>query len=206
MRCASCLHCRRRDHRNLRDRRAVRLRAERRLGDGLRHRHRDRPGRNDDHDGRQAARHRRRPPTASALYLSDQTDNALVVIDLASASAPARVKLGDSPEGIYLSPDGRWLSAAIEENNQVLFVDTATLTDREARHDEGQEPRARGIQSRRPVALRERRGSGLGRHRRRRARRGREVAHRRRAAARHRLPARRQPRIRRGRARRHACP
>src|SRR4029078_4186930 len=46
---------------------------------------------------------------------------------LAGTSAPVRVKLGDSPEGIYVSSDGRFLAAAIEENNQVLIVDTARL-------------------------------------------------------------------------------
>ena len=37
------------------------------------------------------------------------------------------IPLGDSPEAIYLSPDGKWLSAAIEENDLVLLIDTATL-------------------------------------------------------------------------------
>ena len=37
------------------------------------------------------------------------------------------IPLGDSPEAIYLSPDGKWLSAAIEENDMVLLIDTGTL-------------------------------------------------------------------------------
>ena len=35
--------------------------------------------------------------------------------------------LGDSPEAIYLSPDGKWIAAAIEENDQVVIVDVAAL-------------------------------------------------------------------------------
>src|SRR5258705_289802 len=62
------------------------------------------------------------------LYISDQTANALVVIDLERNVEAARVQLGDSPEAIYLSQDGKWLSAAIEENDQVLLIDTATNT------------------------------------------------------------------------------
>ncbi len=62
------------------------------------------------------------------LYISDQTTNALVVYDPAAGKEVGKVNLGDSPEAIYLSPDGKWLSAAIEENDQVLIVDTAALT------------------------------------------------------------------------------
>src|SRR5206468_9534186 len=61
------------------------------------------------------------------LFLSDQTANALVVVDTGKQTEIARVPLGESPEAIYLSPDGKWLSAAIEEDNQVVIVDTAAL-------------------------------------------------------------------------------
>ena len=67
-------------------------------------------------------------PDGQRLYISDQTANGLAIIDLAKRGEPVRVKLGDSPEGIYVSPDGRWLAAAIEENNQVLIIDTANLS------------------------------------------------------------------------------
>ncbi len=67
----------------------------------------------------------------SRLYLSDQTANALVVVDTAKSQVLATIALGDSPEAIYLSPDGKWLSAAIEENDQILIVDlTALKVDR----------------------------------------------------------------------------
>src|SRR3954470_4131554 len=39
------------------------------------------------------------------LYLSDQTANALVVVDTEKRAETGRVALGDSPEAIYLSPD-----------------------------------------------------------------------------------------------------
>src|SRR4029450_4581974 len=44
------------------------------------------------------------------LYLSEQTGNALVVVDLVKGATIATIPLGDSPEAIYLSPDGKWLS------------------------------------------------------------------------------------------------
>ncbi len=124
------------------------------------------------------------------LYLSDQTANALVVVDTAKRAEIARVKLGDSPEAIYLSPDGRFVAAAIEENDQVLLVDTSDARRRAQHQDAGQESRARGVEPGRQVALRERRGSGFGRHRRRREGRSREVGQGRRPTARHRLSAR----------------
>ena len=62
---------------------------------------------------------------------------------------------------------------------------------RRAQHqDAGQESGARGVEPGRQVALRERRGSGFGRHRRRREGRSREVGQGRRPTARHRLSAR----------------
>src|SRR5699024_1104671 len=53
--------------------------------------------------------------------------NAVLVFDLARKAEVGRVPVGDSPEAIYLSADGKWLSAAVEENDQVALIDTAKL-------------------------------------------------------------------------------
>ncbi len=55
-----------------------------------------------------------------AALLERPDPNALVVVDTEKRVEIARVPLGDSPEAIYLSPDGKWISAAIEENDQVV--------------------------------------------------------------------------------------
>src|SRR4030095_11774000 len=86
-------------------------------------RRRTRPSSSIPHKGRRTLPRR----SGARLYLSDQTTNSLIVVDTAKRAEIARAKLGDSPEAIYVSPDGRFLSAAIEENNQVLIVDTASL-------------------------------------------------------------------------------
>ena len=137
------------------------------------------------------------PRTAARLYLSDQTANALVVVDTAKGQVIATIPLGDSPEAIYLSPDGKWLSAAIEENDQVIIVDTAALkVDRRIRM-KGKNPEhavwspdgrwlyvsAEEADSVDIVDIDKERG--------------REVGEGRRPSARHRFPARRQPRVRR---------
>jgi len=46
-------------------------------------------------------------PDGKRLYISDQTANALVVVDVERRAEAARVPLGDSPEAIYLSSDGK---------------------------------------------------------------------------------------------------
>ena len=73
----------------------------------------------------EAARHRLSRRRRAAVHQRPD-GNALVVVDLARSAEVARNPLGDSPEAIYLSPDGKWLSAAIEENDQVLLIDTTT--------------------------------------------------------------------------------
>ena len=104
----------------------------------------------------------------------------------------ATIALGDSPEAIYLSPDGKWLSAAIEENDQVVLVDTATLKVARRIKMKGKNPEhavwspdgkwlyvsAEEADSVDIVDVA--------------TRRGREVGEGRRPPARHRLPARRQ--------------
>src|SRR5690606_39814712 len=60
------------------------------------------------------------------LYVSDQPNNRLQLIDLRKRQAGGTIALGESPEGVYASPDGRWIAAAIEESNDVAIVDTRT--------------------------------------------------------------------------------
>ncbi len=43
-----------------------------------------------------------------------------------AATATGVIALGRSPEGVGISPDGRWVAAAVEETNDVAFVDTRT--------------------------------------------------------------------------------
>ena len=58
--------------------------------------------------------------------MSDQPNNALVVVDLAARKRSGTIAVGASPEGVGISPDGRWVAAAVEETNEIVFVDTRT--------------------------------------------------------------------------------
>ncbi len=62
--------------------------------------------------------------------------------------------LGESPEGVYRSPDGKWVVVAVEEDNSVHFVDMASGR-MSSRQDRRQESGALGLQSRQQAGLRE---------------------------------------------------
>ena len=49
------------------------------------------------------------------------------VVDLATGKVTARVKIGDEPEGVTVTPDGREVYVTCEDDNEIFAVDTATL-------------------------------------------------------------------------------
>src|SRR3954465_6083085 len=59
-------------------------------------------------------------------YVADQPSNALLVVGLEKRAVTKKVDLGESPEGVYISPDGSLVTAAVELTNSVAFIDTAT--------------------------------------------------------------------------------
>ncbi len=60
--------------------------------------------------------------------VSNQPNNWLVMIDLAKRQSAGAIALGESPEGVGISPDERWIAAAIEESNEIVSVDTRSNT------------------------------------------------------------------------------
>lgn len=58
--------------------------------------------------------------------MSDQPNNQLQLIDLRQRKLVGHVDLGESPEGVSISPDGRWVVAAVEESNDIVITDTGT--------------------------------------------------------------------------------
>ena len=63
-------------------------------------------------------------PDGKTVYVSEQTANALLVVDAADGKVRARLPLGESPEGIALADDGTLVAAASEASNGVVFVET----------------------------------------------------------------------------------
>src|SRR5262249_17320627 len=63
---------------------------------------------------------------SKSLYVSDQPHNALLVVDLDKQQVAQSIDLGESPEGVAISPDGKTVAAAVEISNAVALVDAAT--------------------------------------------------------------------------------
>jgi YVTN family beta-propeller protein len=60
------------------------------------------------------------------MYVSNEDDNQVTVIDLSSKQAIQQVAVGVEPEGIAVSPDGKWVVSASETTNMVHWIDAAS--------------------------------------------------------------------------------
>src|SRR5436190_14811816 len=63
----------------------------------------------------------------SRLFVSKQAGNNLVAYDAQTGNETGRAAVGNSPEAVYLSPDGKWLAVAVEEDDRVALVEVATM-------------------------------------------------------------------------------
>ncbi|MEA3049193.1 MAG: hypothetical protein QOG84_1029, partial [Sphingomonadales bacterium] len=63
---------------------------------------------------------------ADTLYVSDEGDNVVHVIDSASLKETGRLDVGKRPRGIALSPDRKTLYVAASDSNDIAAVDLAT--------------------------------------------------------------------------------
>src|SRR5258708_29243150 len=60
----------------------------------------------------------------AGLYVSDQPNNRLILVDLRERKTAGAIALGVSPEGVGRSADGRWIAPATEQSHSVTFIDT----------------------------------------------------------------------------------
>ena len=67
-----------------------------------------------------------RPPDGRTLYVSNEEDGALGVIDVASGKRLKSVAVGEEPEGVKVSPDGKRVYVTSEVANMVHVVDAAS--------------------------------------------------------------------------------
>ena len=56
------------------------------------------------------------------LYLTDGKSGKLLIVEAASGRLLNAVRVGDSPEGVSLSPDGKSLAVAVEDDNSVVLL------------------------------------------------------------------------------------
>lgn len=62
------------------------------------------------------------------MYVSNEDDSLVTVIDLAKKKVSKQIKVGVEPEGICVSPDNQWLISASETTNMVHWIETKTQT------------------------------------------------------------------------------
>ena len=58
------------------------------------------------------------------LYVASEDTGQAVVIDIMSGGVDATIPVGGEPEGVAISPDGRWVYMTSEEDAQVAVIDT----------------------------------------------------------------------------------
>ena len=69
---------------------------------------------------------RRRIPTGKILYVANENDNTVTIIDIEKRARLGEVQVGVEPEGMGISPDGKILVNTSETTNMAHFIDTAT--------------------------------------------------------------------------------
>jgi YVTN family beta-propeller protein len=57
------------------------------------------------------------------LFVTDEDDARLTVLDPKRGTVLARIRVGREPEGVRASPDGRWVLVTSEEDNSVSIID-----------------------------------------------------------------------------------
>ena len=65
-------------------------------------------------------------PDGKMLYVANEDDNTVTIIDIAHRVQVGDVQVGVEPEGMGISPDGKVLVNTSETTNMAHFIDTAT--------------------------------------------------------------------------------
>jgi PQQ-dependent catabolism-associated beta-propeller protein len=65
-------------------------------------------------------------PSGRLLYVANENDNTVTIIDIERRARLGDVEVGVEPEGMGLSPDGKILVNTSETTNMAHFIDTAT--------------------------------------------------------------------------------
>ncbi len=67
-------------------------------------------------------------PSGNPLYIANEDDNLVTVVDIEQGKVLAEIPVGVEPEGMGISPDGKLLVTTSETTNMAHFIDTATHT------------------------------------------------------------------------------
>ena len=84
------------------------------------------------------------PASAYTVYVTNEKDNTVTVIDSETLEVVKTVKVGQRPRGIILAKDGKWLLICASDDNTVQVFDTGTM---EFVEDAALRPRSRSSSS-----------------------------------------------------------
>ena len=65
-------------------------------------------------------------PSGNPLYIANEDDNLVTVVDVEKRSLVAEIPVGVEPEGMGISPDGKVMVNTSETTSMAHFIDTAT--------------------------------------------------------------------------------
>jgi PQQ-dependent catabolism-associated beta-propeller protein len=70
-------------------------------------------------------------PEGAKLYVANEDDNMVTVIDIAGRTIATQIPVGVEPEGMGVSHDGKWIVNTSETTNMAHFInaETAEITD-----------------------------------------------------------------------------
>ena len=63
------------------------------------------------------------------LYVANEDSATMTVLDVNTGKIVGRVKVGEEPEGVRLSPDEKWVLVTNESDNSVSIIDTRSLKE-----------------------------------------------------------------------------
>jgi PQQ-dependent catabolism-associated beta-propeller protein len=66
-------------------------------------------------------------PDDALIYVANEDDNMVTVIDIANQVALVEIPVGVEPEGMGVSHDGKWIVNTSETTNMAHFIDADTL-------------------------------------------------------------------------------
>src|SRR5262245_63605001 len=67
------------------------------------------------------------PAGAYTVYITNEKDNTVTVLDSEKLEVVKTVKVGQRPRGVILSKDGKWLLICASDDNHVQVFDARTM-------------------------------------------------------------------------------
>jgi len=61
------------------------------------------------------------------LFVANEDSGTLTVVGIASGAIETTVRVGKEPEGVRVTPDGRWIVVTSESGNAIYVIDAHTL-------------------------------------------------------------------------------